>query len=58
MTFGSPGTYSYICHLPGHEAYGMVGTIVVTGTGGTNEPFAAIADPLEFRRQVQARASA
>ena len=33
------------------------GTIVVTGTGGTNEPFKAIADPLEFRRQVQARAA-
>lgn len=32
------------------------GTIVVTGTGGTNEPFRSIADPLEFRRQVQARA--
>lgn len=31
------------------------GTIVVTGTGGTNEPFTSIADPLEFRRQVQAR---
>lgn len=31
------------------------GTIVVTGTGGTNEPFATIANPLEFRRQVQAR---
>ena len=26
-----PGTYLYICHLPGHEAYGMVGTLVVTG---------------------------
>ena len=23
--------YLYICHLPGHEAYGMVGTLVVTG---------------------------
>jgi uncharacterized membrane protein YdbT with pleckstrin-like domain len=34
------------------------GTIVVTGTGGTNEPFTSIANPLEFRRQVQARASA
>ena len=33
------------------------GTIVVTGTGGTNEPFASIANPLEFRRQVQARTS-
>ena len=31
------------------------GTIVVIGTGGTNEPFRAIAHPLEFRRQVQAR---
>jgi uncharacterized membrane protein YdbT with pleckstrin-like domain len=29
------------------------GTITVTGTGGTKEPFANIADPLEFRRQVQ-----
>lgn len=33
------------------------GTIVVTGTGGTNEPFNSIANPLEFRRQVQARTS-
>lgn len=32
------------------------GTIVVTGTGGTKEPFANIADPLEFRRQVQEQA--
>jgi uncharacterized membrane protein YdbT with pleckstrin-like domain len=31
------------------------GTIVVIGTGGTNEPFRSIAHPLEFRRQVQAR---
>ena len=29
------------------------GTIVVTGTGGTKEEFDRIADPLEFRRQVQ-----
>jgi uncharacterized membrane protein YdbT with pleckstrin-like domain len=34
------------------------GTIVVTGTGGTEERFANIADPLEFRRQVQAQVSA
>jgi uncharacterized membrane protein YdbT with pleckstrin-like domain len=33
------------------------GTIVVTGTGGTNEPFKSIANPLEFRRQVQTRTS-
>ena len=31
VTFDTPGTYRYICHLPGHEAYGMVGTVVVTG---------------------------
>jgi len=30
VTFSQPGTYLYICHLPGHEAYGMVGTLVVT----------------------------
>jgi uncharacterized membrane protein YdbT with pleckstrin-like domain len=30
------------------------GTITVTGTGGTNEPFKQIAGPLEFRRAVQA----
>ena len=29
VTFETAGTFSYICHLPGHEAYGMVGTIVV-----------------------------
>ena len=29
------------------------GTIVVRGTGGTPEPFAKIAHPLEFRRKVQ-----
>jgi len=31
VTFANPGTYRYICHLPGHEAYGMVGTLRVTG---------------------------
>jgi uncharacterized cupredoxin-like copper-binding protein len=31
ITFELPGTYLFICHLPGHEAYGMVGTVVVTG---------------------------
>lgn len=30
ITFAKPGTYRYICHLPGHEAYGMVGTLVVS----------------------------
>jgi uncharacterized cupredoxin-like copper-binding protein len=27
LTF-APGTYTYICHFPGHEAYGMVGVLV------------------------------
>jgi len=29
------------------------GTIVVSGTGGTKEPFKNIAQPFEFRKQVQ-----
>ncbi len=32
------------------------GTIVVTGTGGTKEPFPGISKPLEFRKQVQSQA--
>ena len=31
ITFNTPGSYLFICHLPGHEAYGMVGTLVVSG---------------------------
>ena len=31
ITFDEPGTLQYICHLPGHEAYGMVGTLTVEG---------------------------
>jgi len=30
VTFAAPGEYQYICHLPGHAAYGMVGTVRVT----------------------------
>jgi uncharacterized cupredoxin-like copper-binding protein len=30
VTFASPSTLTFICHLPGHEAYGMVGTLTVT----------------------------
>jgi uncharacterized cupredoxin-like copper-binding protein len=30
LTFTAPGTLQYICHLPGHEAYGMVGTLTIT----------------------------
>ncbi len=29
LTFDTPGDLLYICHLPGHEAYGMVGTVHV-----------------------------
>jgi uncharacterized cupredoxin-like copper-binding protein len=29
VTFDKPGEYSFICHLPGHEAYGMRGTLRV-----------------------------
>jgi uncharacterized membrane protein YdbT with pleckstrin-like domain len=29
------------------------GTITITGTGGTEESFPRISDPLEFRRQIQ-----
>ncbi len=31
VTFAEAGTLTFICHLPGHEAYGMTGTLVVTG---------------------------
>ena len=31
VTFEEPGEYAFICHLPGHEAYGMAGTVIVTG---------------------------
>ena len=30
VTFDEPGTFTFVCHLPGHEAYGMTGTLVVT----------------------------
>ncbi|HXK33519.1 MAG TPA: cupredoxin domain-containing protein [Dehalococcoidia bacterium] len=29
VTFEHAGLYRYVCHLPGHEAYGMVGTVRV-----------------------------
>ncbi|HEX4896898.1 MAG TPA: cupredoxin domain-containing protein [Candidatus Limnocylindrales bacterium] len=31
VTFATPGTFLYICHLPQHEAYGMVGEVIVGG---------------------------
>ncbi len=30
VTFDEPGEYRFVCHLPGHEAYGMVGTVIVS----------------------------
>jgi uncharacterized cupredoxin-like copper-binding protein len=30
VTFAQPGIFAYICHLPGHEAYGMTGLVTVT----------------------------
>jgi uncharacterized cupredoxin-like copper-binding protein len=31
ITFESPGSLTFVCHLPGHEAYGMTGTLEVSG---------------------------
>jgi uncharacterized cupredoxin-like copper-binding protein len=33
VTFTTPGSEQFICHLPGHEAYGMVGTVTITPGG-------------------------
>jgi uncharacterized cupredoxin-like copper-binding protein len=29
LTFDRPGDYLFVCHLPGHEAYGMTGILHV-----------------------------
>jgi uncharacterized cupredoxin-like copper-binding protein len=29
ITFASTGSLQYICHLPAHEEYGMVGTVTI-----------------------------
>jgi len=29
VSFDKPGEYAFICHLPGHEAYGMRGVVTV-----------------------------
>ena len=31
ITFDESGTLDYICHLPSHESYGMVGTLKIEG---------------------------
>ena len=28
ITFDDPGEFAYICHLPGHEEYGMKGMLI------------------------------
>jgi uncharacterized cupredoxin-like copper-binding protein len=33
LIFDQPGSLQYICHLPGHEAYGMVGVLSITPGG-------------------------
>lgn len=30
IAFASPATLTFVCHLSGHEAYGIVGTLVVS----------------------------
>ncbi len=30
ITFDRPRVLTFVCHLPGHEAYGMTGTLIVT----------------------------
>ena len=30
VTFASAGQLEFVCHLPGHEAYGMVGWVTIT----------------------------
>jgi len=32
ITFQAPAALQYICHLPGHEQYGMVGTLEIRGS--------------------------
>lgn len=29
VVFATPGRYRFVCHLPGHEAFGMVGVVTV-----------------------------
>src|SRR4051812_18375780 len=34
FTLDKPGTYNYLCSIPGHEMAGMKGTLTVTGADG------------------------
>jgi len=54
LIFAEPGEYAYICHLPGHEAYGMVGTVrVVDGRIGRPGELAAARNEARWRRAVR-----
>jgi len=33
FTTANPGTYHYLCPVPGHAQKGMVGLLIVAGTG-------------------------
>src|SRR4051812_13067766 len=33
VTFADAGSLQFVCHLPGHEAYGMVGTVTIISGG-------------------------
>jgi len=51
VTFDEPGEYRYICHLPGHEAYGMTGVVHVTAARITIEDIGRISR--KERRSVE-----
>ena len=37
VTFPVTGEWQFICHLPGHEAYGMVGTVRIGESSGARD---------------------
>ena len=45
-TFLVPGTYNYICTLPGHAGFGMTGTVIVQGGVANNPPSVSITNPV------------
>jgi uncharacterized cupredoxin-like copper-binding protein len=57
ITFPTPGTYLYICHLPGHEAYGWSGRWSSRASDGMKGPPGG-AGGLPARARCQGRAIA
>ncbi len=39
----APGTYEFVCNVPGHTEAGMVGTLIITGEGAATTPVATTA---------------